>query len=253
MANILNQEIRVKLQQKNLVSKLLSTTRACALITCATALATSPLVAQEYGAAYPGGAAAFELSGGTLTYQIVTDGSANGVTVGGTNIGANFSGNSYAAGSVAFAGDLDGANLQILGGPSATIVLTGEGGGGDDPPDTSPCAEDAGCVNDDRFEVIVTAVTAQGANLETLAFDLTNDTDYFTFPDDPNNVEVFVKVPAGTCFLNNFWWVFAGGATDTAVTIRVRDTATGEVKTYSDPPGPFEAVNDTSAFATCPD
>ncbi|REJ85629.1 MAG: hypothetical protein DWQ36_25220 [Acidobacteria bacterium] len=212
-----------------------------------------PAAAQEYGASLDGGAAAFELAGGQLTYQIFVAGGGGAVTINGTNIGANFRGNGYAAGTTAFGGgDIDGANLQIQGGPSATIVRTGDGGGGGEPPDTSPCAEDAGCVLDDRFEVIVTVVDGQGVTRAGIPNDLTNDTDWFYYEGlDPNNVEVFVKVPAGTCGLNNFFWVFAGGATDVDVTIRVRDTDTGEVRTYTRT-GAFQAVNDTGAFATCP-
>ena len=80
--------------------------------------------------------------------------------------------------------------------------------------------------------------------------DLTSDTDWFYFF-DPANVEVFVKVPQGTCGVNVRYWVFAGGATDLDVNIRVRDTTTGDIKTYTRT-GAFQAVNDTSAFATCP-
>ena len=213
------------------------------------ALAVAPVAAQEGGASADGLSAAFKLGGGTLQYQIIVGGNANGATLNGVNLGASFQGGSYAAGTVAYAGDLDGANLVIQGGPSATVVQTAESDDPVEPPDTSPCGEGLGCVQDDRFEITVSAV-ANGETVMGVANDLTGDTDWFSFF-DPSNVEVFVKVPSGTCGINNRWWIFAGGATDLDLTVRVRDTQTGLVQTYTST-GTFTAINDTSAFESCP-
>ena len=79
----------------------------------------------------------------------------------------------------------------------------------------------------------------------------TSDTGLFTFF-DPDNVEVVVKVLNG-CSINNRYWVFAAGLTDVRATLRVRDTNTGQVKTYQNPQGvPFQPIQDSDAFATCP-
>ena len=54
------------------------------------------------------------------------------------------------------------------------------------------------------------------------------------------------------CGLNSKWWVFAGGLTNVAVTLKVTDTKTATVKTYHNPPSTtFLPIQDTSAFATC--
>ena len=99
-----------------------------------------------------------------------------------------------------------------------------------------------------RFEIVVEATGPQGP-LAVTSVQLTDETVYFWFL-DANNVEVFAKVPSGSCGVNNRFWFFAGGATDLDVEIRVRDTVTGDVQQYSSN-GRFTAINDTAAFATC--
>jgi hypothetical protein len=52
--------------------------------------------------------------------------------------------------------------------------------------------------------------------------------------------------------VNGRAWVFAASTTDLGFTIRVEDTATGEVKEYRAEPGaPAAAVTDMKAFETC--
>ena len=61
-----------------------------------------------------------------------------------------------------------------------------------------------------------------------------------------------IKVLNG-CGLNLRYWTFAGGLTDVNVVMTVTDTQTGAVKTYTNPQGaPFQPIQDTDAFATCP-
>lgn len=82
------------------------------------------------------------------------------------------------------------------------------------------------------------------------AVPITGDTGYFWFFSD-TNVEVVLKV-LNACTFNERFWVFAGGLTDVAVTLKVTDTVTGTVKTYSNAQGTaFQPVQDTSAFQTC--
>lgn len=107
------------------------------------------------------------------------------------------------------------------------------------------------CLNDQRFRVAMTFETATGQGGDAQAVALTTDTGYFWFF-DAGNVETVAKVLDG-CFLNERYWVFAGGLTDVQAVLTVADTQTGVVKTYQNPQGAaFQPIQDTAAFATCP-
>ncbi|MBV8199808.1 MAG: hypothetical protein JOZ15_04205 [Acidobacteria bacterium] len=107
------------------------------------------------------------------------------------------------------------------------------------------------CVADGRYSVTATFDAGGGNSGAAHAVALTSDTGYLWFFSD-TNVEAVVKVLDG-CGLNSRWWVFAGGLTNVAVTLTVTDTKTNTVKTYHNPAGtPFQPIQDTSAFATCP-
>jgi CSLREA domain-containing protein len=104
------------------------------------------------------------------------------------------------------------------------------------------------CLNNDRFRVTATYQPPQGPGGAARAAEFTSDSGYLTFF-DPNNVEVTVKVLNG-CGFNNRYWVFLAGMTNVEVTVTVTDTATGAVKTYTNPQGRlFRTVADTAAFA----
>jgi hypothetical protein len=75
---------------------------------------------------------------------------------------------------------------------------------------------------------------------------LTGETGYFWFFSD-GNVETVLKVIDGRG-LNGHFWVFYGALSDVRYTLTVTDTATGAVKTYTNPAGQFASVADTSAF-----
>ncbi len=106
------------------------------------------------------------------------------------------------------------------------------------------------CVNNDRFEITISFTTNNGDSGVGQAQKLTDDTGYFWFFDQAN-VEVVVKVLDG-CVINGKFWVFAGGLTDVEVTMTIRDTQSGAVKTFVNPQKtPFDPVQDTSAFMTC--
>jgi hypothetical protein len=67
----------------------------------------------------------------------------------------------------------------------------------------------------------------------------------------PDNWEMLVKVLDG-CALNEHFWVFAAATTTVEYTLRVTDTATGEVREYLNAAGtPASALTDTEAFAAC--
>lgn len=92
---------------------------------------------------------------------------------------------------------------------------------------------------------------AQGQVGAGAAVPLTADTGYFWFFTS-TNVEMVVKL-LSTCAINQRFWVFAGGLTDVSVTMTVTDTANGTLKVYTNALGtPFQPIQDTGAFATCP-
>ena len=72
---------------------------------------------------------------------------------------------------------------------------------------------------------------------------------FYFFTED--NWELLVKVLDG-CGLNDRFWVFSAATTNVEYTLRVTDRASGQVRTYTNPLGvAADALNDTSAFATC--
>ncbi len=115
------------------------------------------------------------------------------------------------------------------------------------------------CLNNGRFKVQTQWTTPQSQSKTGEAFALsgsgagqavalTPDTGYFWFFSS-NNVEMVVKAVDGRA-LNSRFWVFAGGLTNVNVVMTVTDTATGVVKTYTNPQGTaFQPIQDTSAFA----
>ena len=106
------------------------------------------------------------------------------------------------------------------------------------------------CLNNGRFK-LTTSWTSSTASGQGTAVAMTADTGYFWFFSS-TNVEMVVKV-LGACVINSHYWVFAGGLTNTAVTLTVTDMQTGAVKPYTTTLGPaFPPIQDTSAFSTCP-
>jgi Leucine-rich repeat (LRR) protein len=107
------------------------------------------------------------------------------------------------------------------------------------------------CVNANRFAVTVEWRSPSGASGVGQAAQLTSDTGYFWFF-DAANVELVIKV-LDACVLNERFWVFAGGLTDVEALVTVTDTLTGSARSYTNALGaPFQPIQDTSAFDTCP-
>jgi hypothetical protein len=105
-------------------------------------------------------------------------------------------------------------------------------------------------LNQGRFRVEATWATVDGKQGTGQAVQLTSDTGYFWFFDS-GNVEMVVKVLNG-CGYNQRFWVFAGGLTDVAVSLKVTDTATGLSKTYLNAQKkPFQPIQDVGAFGAC--
>ena len=108
------------------------------------------------------------------------------------------------------------------------------------------------CLQGNRFSVTSTFRTRTGETGSGFAQALTVDSGYFYFF-NVDNIEVVTKVLRACSNPFNSFWVFGAGLTDVEVTLTVTDTNNGTVKTYHNPLGtPFQPIQDTSAFATCP-
>ncbi len=121
----------------------------------------------------------------------------------------------------------------------------------------TPCVEDDTtiCLNDGRFRV---TATFDPVNDGDTIFDpahaerITDDTGYLWFF-NAANVEAVVKVLDACVPPYDRFWVFAGGLTNVETRIAVCDTEAGIQRNYHNPQQtPFEPVQDTQAFATCP-
>jgi hypothetical protein len=122
------------------------------------------------------------------------------------------------------------------------------------PPPTPPCVsgETTLCLGPaDRFRVEASFEDHHGASGAGRTVELTDDTGYLWFF-DAENVELVIKVLDG-CAITGHWWVFAGGLTNVEVALTVTDTKAGAMKIYTNPlRSPFQPIQDTAAFATCP-
>src|SRR5262249_4094140 len=102
------------------------------------------------------------------------------------------------------------------------------------------------CLQGNRFAVTAAWKDFSGHTGTGTAVPLTADTGTFWFF-SPTNVEVVIKVLDGRG-LNGKFWVFYGALSNVEYTLTVTDTATGAVKTYTNPSGQFASVGDTGAF-----
>ena len=98
-----------------------------------------------------------------------------------------------------------------------------------------------------RFRVSAEWTVPGGGSGPAWVLPLTDESGAMWFFDEAN-LELMIKVLEG-CFWNDSFWVFAAGLTDVGVTLRVEDTETGALRTYSNPQGtPFEPIFDVGAF-----
>jgi hypothetical protein len=118
---------------------------------------------------------------------------------------------------------------------------------------TEPCVANATtlCLSNSRYQVRTQWFTQDGSSGEGQVIPLTGDTGAFWFF-SPSNLEMVVKFLNG-CGINARYWTFAGGLTNLKAILTVTDTQTGTIQTYINPQGtPFEPIQDTNTFATCP-
>ena len=158
---------------------------------------------------------------------------------------------------------LDSLNPDLSSGRNTPTNFTGAMGRVDlagpsvDPCDPTPTTL---CLNNNRFKVEVawstdsstpgsiTDFSAGGVARNTPVSDVWTGMWFF----DPDNLDLLIHIFQGCDFGGNYW-VFAAGLTDVGVTLTVTDTQNGEVRSYDNPLGsPFQPIQDTSAFATCP-
>ena len=112
---------------------------------------------------------------------------------------------------------------------------------------SAACAGDGLCLAQGRFAVTADWRTSDGQFGGGQPRPLSDASGTFWFF-HPENTELVVKV-IDACSYNGRRWVYAAGLTDVEVTLRVRDEATGAVKTYTNPQGrPFQPIVDSDAF-----
>lgn len=102
------------------------------------------------------------------------------------------------------------------------------------------------CLNQSRFEVKAAWRDFAGHTGVGHASGLTGEAGYFWFFSQ-NNIEVMIKVLDGR-YINDHWWVFFGALSTVEYTISVRDTFTGESRSYYNPPTVLASVGDIEAM-----
>jgi len=189
-------------------------------------------------------------------YRVLASRSANGpfVAIGDlqntTGVGINFDANDV--GPVFFFVEAHGCSVTIAGCTGDVVLRSNVVRV--DVASESGCLPDTNtlCLNNGRFQVTARWRTADGNSGPGQAVSLTDNSGYFWFF-SPDNVELVVKALNACTQPLPRYWVFASGLTNVGVDITVTDTKSGLVKTYSNPLGhPFDAIQDTGAFATCP-
>jgi hypothetical protein len=116
------------------------------------------------------------------------------------------------------------------------------------PADLYECSPDGTtlCLNGGRFKVTAEWTDFGGQTGVGRTVELSDDTGSFWFFDQ-DNYELVVKALDGRA-VNDHFWLFYGSLTNVEFTLTVRDTLTGEVKTYMNPSGTFASTGDTEAF-----
>ncbi len=108
------------------------------------------------------------------------------------------------------------------------------------------------CLLDGRFSVEVGWKNQHAGGIPGFgrAVAGSDNTGYFWFF-NAANLELVIKVLDGRGY-NQHFWVFYGALSDVEYEIRVKDTQTGELHTYLNPPGEICGQADTHAFPVAP-
>jgi hypothetical protein len=130
-------------------------------------------------------------------------------------------------------------------------------GGADCSGSVTTCTRDSqtACLLNGRFQVRTTYQTSSsngsGNVMSFLGSRAENDQSAFFWFFDATNFEMGLKM-LNACSLNSKFWVYIGGLTDQGWTVKITDTQTGAIRTYSNVRGHLSTpVGDTSAFS-CP-
>jgi hypothetical protein len=103
------------------------------------------------------------------------------------------------------------------------------------------------CLGEGRFQVTLTWRDFEGgAPRAARTRTLTDESGAFWFL-NPANLEVMVKIVDGR-EINGHFWFFHGSLSNVAYEIRVTDTSSGQVHTYTNPARSFASDGDTEAF-----
>ncbi len=108
------------------------------------------------------------------------------------------------------------------------------------------------CLLDDaRFKVEVDWTSSNSSGTGQVVTSGPNQGIFYFF--NPNSQDLLVQL-LEACGNNDHFWVFFQPFTQVDFDMTVTDTETGQIRTYGDNSAgnPFQAVTDTSAFATCP-
>jgi plastocyanin len=137
--------------------------------------------------------------------------------------------------------------------PTATVTIT------DDDITCAPCVADtntlclaAGSGDPNRFRVRVTWTDFVGNSGPGKAVPFTPDAGFFYFFNNPNNLELLVKMVRGCGTALDAYWFFYAAASNVGLEYEVLDTTRCVTKTYTNPVGNFASFGDVAALATCP-
>ena len=101
------------------------------------------------------------------------------------------------------------------------------------------------CLAGKRFRVEASWKDAKGKVASAKGTGLTGNTGYFSFVS--NSLDLIVKLVDGVSS-NGHFWVFYGGLASPEYTVKITDSATGTVKTFTNPKGSFTSGGDTTTL-----
>lgn len=137
--------------------------------------------------------------------------------------------------------------------PTSTVTIS------DDDVTCTPCVADTntlclagGSGEPNRFRVRVTWTDFAQASGPGKAVPFTPDAGFFYFFNNPNNLELLVKMVRGCGTSLNAYWFFYAAASNVGLDYEVVDTTRCVTKTYHNDVGNFASFGDINALATCP-
>ena len=184
----------------------------------------------------------FEATSGTLTWG-TGDGSPRSITV-------RLFEDSVPEGNESFwvsLGDVGGGTLDAARSATEIVLLDNDG--------LTTCEPSTNvlCLNEGRFRVEIDWATVNGGSGRGTAQPMTDTSGFFWFFRD-DNIEMLFKIVDGCTFQGlEAYWVFFAATTNVQYTLRVTDTASGQLKEYTNPQGmPALPVQDLRTFKACP-